>query len=60
MNETHTYWFYGVLLLLLVLALWIWAVKDIVSNRQNKVLILLLFLAPIVGPLIYFQTKRNR
>ena len=47
-------------LILLALILLAWAINDIISQKQNKVLIPLLLLAPIIGPIIYFQTKQSR
>ncbi len=46
-------------LIILSAALLAWAIVDIVRHKRSKVLILLLLLAPIAGPLIYFQASRG-
>lgn len=51
------YYFISGILVVLALVLLIWAIKDIIKSKKNKSLILYLLLTPIVGPLIYFQTK---
>lgn len=50
-------YFVAGLLLVLGLSLLVWAIVDILVNKKDKSLILLILLAPYVGPLIYFQTK---
>lgn len=51
------YYFIGSVFLLLALVLLIQAIRDIIKTRRNKGLIILLLMTPILGPLIYFQTK---
>lgn len=47
-------------LLLLSLFLLAWSIADIIKRRKNKSIIVLLLLAPIIGPLIYFQLRGER
>ncbi len=51
------YYILGSILIALYLVLIIWASVDILRSNRNKSMILLLLLAPIVGPIIYFQSK---
>jgi len=49
---------------LLILVLWIWAMFDVVKSRkQNRnvqpLWLLLIFIFPILGPIIYFQMAKN-
>ena len=54
-----------VFLLLLVLSAWTWAIIDITQNRnmsQGKKVIwilIVLFIAPFLGVVVYFLTKKN-
>jgi len=48
----------GTILIVLSLFLLLWAVKDIMKNKKKVSIIILLFLAPIIGPILYFQAKR--
>lgn len=46
------------------LTLWFWAILDINRTRfqerpMNIVLLLVVLVFPLLGPLIYFQLKRN-
>lgn len=51
------YYLLAGILILLNLVLLTWAIMDIVKNKKNRGLILLLFLTPYIGPIIYFQSK---
>lgn len=54
------YYILGIVLLVLAAILFIWAVVDILRKKPNrKSLLFLLLMAPIFGPLIYFQTKNR-
>ena len=46
--------------LLILLSLWLlnWAILDIIKKKRNKSIIILLLIAPIIGPLIYFQITK--
>ncbi len=37
----------------------VWAISDIIKQKRNRLIILLLLLAPIIGPIIYFQASRR-
>ncbi len=54
--------YYIITTVLVILSVFLlgWAINDIIRHKKNKGIILLLILAPIIGPLIYFQTSRNR
>ncbi len=45
---------------MLAITLLIMAIRDILLRQQPRALILLLLLAPIIGPLIYFQTRKKK
>ncbi len=60
MSASLAYYFLGILLFLLTVVLWIMTIRNIITTGQNKNLILLIILTPIMGPLIYFQTNRAR
>ncbi len=51
------YYILGGILIALDLVLIIWASVDILKSNRNIGLIFLLLLAPVVGPIIYFQSK---
>ncbi|MGY6561229.1 MAG: PLDc N-terminal domain-containing protein [Luteibaculaceae bacterium] len=60
MNDT-------LIILLFVLAslLWVWAIFDLyqtrgIQKRSNLVWIILLFVLPIIAPLMYFQYKNRK
>lgn len=47
------------LLVVLTLILLVWAIIDISKNKRNKSIIFFLLFSPIIGPIIYFQTKKG-
>ncbi|TQI71307.1 phospholipase D-like protein [Gramella sp. Hel_I_59] len=51
-------------LIILSLVLWIWALVDILKTRFSSpilqvLLILMIFLFPVIGSLVYFQFKHR-
>jgi len=60
MNPSHVYFFFGFLLVLLIVVLWVITIRDILLNGQRKMLILLTLLAPVIGPLIYFHARQHK
>lgn len=51
------YYLIGTIFILISFILLILAVLDIIKTHRNKKLIFLLVFSPILGPLIYFQSK---
>ena len=54
------YYTIGIILIALTIVLLIWAIVDIMkSKKNNKGIIFLLLITPVIGPLIYFQSKNK-
>ncbi len=56
----NKYYILGGILICLAIILLVLAIRDILLTRRNKMMVFLLILAPIIGPLIYFQSKRGK
>lgn len=63
MITTVTTWFI-VIIILIPLVLWLWALVDVIrspfqSDMAKLLVIVLMFCAPFLGPILYFIFKRR-